>query len=141
MRLAFILSAILFPMLAFAQNKPVPNSALANQLGSAAGAAYACNAGKVLEDFEVIASRLLANTAETAEDEQSLDEVYVEAKVRAIKVHKKEHPMSCQEILKRFKNMRIFKFIVYADGSIKMDDGTMMHPKRPVKKITQDKKK
>lgn len=141
MRFVFILSIFLFPMAAVAQNRPVQNAALANQLGAAAGAAYACNAGKSLEDFEVIASRLLANTAETVADEQSLDEIYVEAKVRAIKVHKKEHPMSCQEILKRFKNMRIFKFIVYADGSVKMDDGTIMHPKRPVKKITQNKKK
>jgi len=141
MRLVIMLTMILFPVLVSAQNKPVQNSALANQLGSAAGAAYACNAGKSLEDFEVIASRLLANTAETAEDERSLDEVYVEAKVRAIKVHKKKHPMSCQEILKRFNNMRIFKFVVYADGSVKMDDGTMLHPKRPIKKPSQTKKK
>ncbi|MBP5343713.1 MAG: hypothetical protein J6Y85_01365 [Alphaproteobacteria bacterium] len=141
MRLVLILGIVLLPLVGWAQNRLGLDTSLANQLGSAAGAAYACNAGKSLEDFEVIASRLLANSAETAEDERSLDEAYVEAKIRAMKLHKKEHPMSCQEILKRFQDMRIFKFIVYADGSVKKDDGTMLYPKRPVKKISQNKKK
>ena len=138
------LSVALMVMLStsvFAQNNSGLDLALANQLGAAAGAAYVCKAGKALEDYEVIASRLLANSAATNEEEQTLNETYVAAKVQAIKLHKSKHPMACKEILNRFKAMRIFKFVVYADGSVKMDDGTMLHPKRPLKKVSQNKKK
>ena len=141
MRIVLMLGVLMLSMSAFAQNESGLDLSLANQLGSAAGAAYACKAGKRLEDYEVIASRLLANLAATDADERTLNETYVEAKVQAIKLHKSKHPMACKEILQRFKAMRIFKFVVYADGSVRMDDGTMSHPQRPVKKLSRNQKR
>jgi len=139
MRFVAFLCMILAGFPVWAENESALN--LANQLGAAAGAAYACKAGKSLENYEVIASRLLANSVDTAEEERVLDEKYVEAKVEAIRLHEKEHPMPCKEVLKRFNSMKIFNFVVYADGSVKMDDGTMLHPKHPIKPVSENKKK
>ena len=137
-RLLFLI-LVMWSVSCFAQEY-TPANPLADQLGTTAGLAYACKAGKSLEDFEVIASRLLANNAATEKDEKDAYIQYVEAKVRTIKNHEKNPKFTCKEILTRFNKMSIFKFVVYADGSVKMDDGTMLRPKRPVKTVKKNKK-
>ena len=141
MKLLYVLLMLGLSVPALAQERTAANMSLAEQLGTAAGLAHACNAGKMLEDYEVISSRLLANKADTLEAEKEAYRSYAEAKFRSFKMHKTEPQMSCAEILAYFKKMDIFKFVVYADGSVKMNDGTLLKPKRPVPKPKRTKKK
>ena len=55
----------------------------AEQLGITAGVALSCNAGGKLDDFELIASRIIANKALTQEAEQKGYREYAEAKFGA----------------------------------------------------------
>ena len=60
----------------------------AQQLGITAGLALACNAGGELDDFELIASRIIANQAPTAATEQDGYRSFAEWKLRAFKEQK-----------------------------------------------------
>ena len=140
MKIWMLIALMLLSGQANASNRTAVNMSLAEQLGTVAGLAYACDAGKSLEDYELISSRFLANTAETDEKEQQAYESYASSKLRAFKMHNEKPQMSCADILKRFKAMKIFKFVVYADGSIKTSEGKLLKPKRPVKMQKQKKK-
>ena len=120
---------VMMSSVCFAQRQP--DLTEAEQLGTVAGLAQACNAKK-LEDFEVIASRILANKAPTEEDELASVKQYVMAKYRASRSHKREPQMTCSEILAHFNKLPIFNSVVYADGTVKMFDGYWLKPKRPV---------
>ena len=96
----------------------------AAQLGTMAGLAQACGAQKKLDDYELIAARIIANKSGSIEAEQMGYRRYAEEKVNAAKIHLKSPKMSCSEIIHRFEKMPIFKSIVYKDGSLKFYDGT-----------------
>ena len=120
----------------------------AEQLGITGGTALACNAGGQLDDFELIASRIIANQALTAEAEQEGYRQYATAKFNAYNEQKNNPQVGCGTVLESFRNLPIFKSVVYADGSVKMYDGSYLKPKRPVVqpsmqtgKINQVKKK
>ncbi len=104
----------------------------AEQLGITAGTALACNAGAKLDDFELIASRIIANKALTAEAEEAGYRDYAEAKLRAYQEQKNDPQETCGEVLASFNHLPIFRSIVYADGGLKMYDGTFLKPQRPV---------
>lgn len=111
----------------------------AQQLGITAGLALACNAGSKLDDFELIASRIIANQAPTAKTEQEGYRGFAEWKLRAFKEQKESPQLSCGQVLDNFNALPIFSAIVYADGSVKMPDGKMLRPKRPVSKVNPSK--
>ena len=117
----------------------------AEQLGVTAGLALACNAGGKLDDFELIASRLIANKALTAEAEQKGYREFAEAKFRAYNEQKSDPKESCGAILDSFNRLPLFRSVVFADGGLKMYDGTYLKPLRPVKfteqKVKTKKKK
>jgi len=117
----------------------------AEQLGVTAGLALACNAGGKLDDFELIASRLIANKALTEEAEQKGYREFAEAKFNAYNEQKKDPKESCGVILDSFNRLPLFRSVVFADGGLKMYDGTYLKPLRPVKstkqKVTTKKKK
>ena len=96
----------------------------AAQLGTMAGLAQACGSTKKLENYELIAARLIANKSKSVEAEQFGYRRYAEEKLNAARTHLKSPKMSCNEIIKRFEKMPIFKSIVYKDGSLKFYDGT-----------------
>lgn len=104
------------------------------QLGITAGTALACNAGGQLDDFELIASRLIANKALTEAAEKEGYRAYAEAKFNAYSEQRKNPQMSCGQVLDSFRNLPLFRSVVYADGTIKMYDGTYLRPQRPVTK-------
>lgn len=106
----------------------------AQQLGITAGLALACNAGGKLDDFELIASRIIANQAPTAATEQDGYRSFAEWKLRAFKEQKEAPQLTCGQVLDDFNALPIFNAIVYADGSVKMPDGKMLRPKRPITK-------
>lgn len=104
----------------------------AEQLGITAGTALACNAGAKLDDFELIASRIIANKALTATAEEAGYREYATSKLRAYQEQKNTPQETCGEVLASFNHLPIFRSIVYADGSLKMYDGTFLKPQRPV---------
>ena len=109
----------------------------AQQLGITAGLALACNAGSKLDDFELIASRLIANKALTAEDEQKGYREFAESKFEAYNEQKNDPKESCGAIMDSFNRLPLFRSVVFADGGIKMYDGTYLKPVRPVKPVDQ----
>ena len=96
----------------------------AAQLGTIAGIAEACGAQKELENYELIAARLIANKSASVEAEKAGYRRYAEEKLRAKRDHKGSPKLTCGEILNRFRKMPIFKSVVYKDGSLKFYDGT-----------------
>ena len=114
------------------------------QLGMMAGLALACNAGGKLDDYELIASRILSNTAQTDADERKANRVYAEAKFKAYREHKISPNATCGEVLDTFNHLPIFKSTVYADGTVKMPDGQILKPRKGAKvnkKPAQNNKK
>lgn len=107
-------------------------------LGTMAGVAKACNeAPKKLDDYELIAVRLIANKANTAEQEKDGYYSYAREKLKAERKQKHTPQMSCDEILSRFRNMPLFESVVYHDGSLKLSDGTFLPAKRPPLKVNK----
>ncbi len=97
--------------------------------GLVAGAAYACNAGKKLQDYELIVSRILMNLAPNEKMEKAYLTEYVVAKKEAMTKQQKEPPMSCSSFLKEFNKQKIFNSMVMSDGSVKNPDGTWLLPR------------
>lgn len=107
-------------------------------LGSMAGVAKACGENEQkLEDFELIAARLIANKTNSPEEEIMGYRRYAEENLASMRKHKENPQLSCDEILERFENMPIFESIVYQDGSLKLSDGTFLQAKRPPAKLVK----
>lgn len=101
-------------------------------LGTMAGLAETCGEkDKRIADFELIASRLIANKASSDKEEIRAYRRYAEEKATAIRKQKNNPKMSCNEVLRRFESMPIFKSVVYSDGSLKLSDGTFLKATRP----------
>ncbi len=119
-----------------AQERSANSMSDAAWLGVTSGSALACNAGSKLDDFELIAARYIANTAQTEAEERKGYRDFATYKFRAYQEQRKSPQMTCAEILDSFEHLPIFKTIVYADGSLKTPEGKMLKAKRPVKKTT-----
>ena len=129
----FLFLGMLFtPNLTYAQS--TKGMTEAEQLGATAGLALACGAEQRLDDFELIASRILANKTKTLAEEKEQDRIYMETKLQTMRRHKRDPQMTCKEILDRFNKLRIFDSVVYSDGSVKLFDGTLLKPKHALKK-------
>ncbi len=132
MKKRLILLCFMIVQPVFAQN--IGRMTDAEQLGMMAGLAMGCGAEKKLEDFELIASRLLANQAATDKLEKREVWVYSQAKWEALQRVKRDHTVNCKEILDHFDKLPLFDSTVYADGSVKLPDGVWSKPIRPIKK-------
>ena len=135
-----IMKKILFVLLCLlsspvlATSRTTKGMTLPTQLGITSGTALACNAGSKLDDFELIASRIIANSAATEEAEQAGYREFAVAKLRAYNEQRNDPQESCSAVLDSFRHLPIFRSVVYADGSVRMYDGSFLKPKRPVKK-------
>lgn len=139
-KLMFLLCLCALPV--FAQgNRTTRGLTEAQQLGITAGVALACNAGSKLDDFELIASRIIANKALTKEEEQKGYREFAESKLRAYNEQRNNPQESCGGVLDSFNHLPIFRSVVYADGGLKMYDGSYLKPLRPVKTYKKTKKK
>ena len=123
------------PVYAMGGERTTEGMTEAEQLGVTAGLALACNAGSKLDDFELIASRLIANKALTAEAEQKGYREFAEAKLGAYNEQKNDPHESCGAILDSFNHLPLFRSVVFADGGLKLYDGTYLKPPRPVKPV------
>ena len=103
------------------------------QLGITAGVAQACGVGEKLKTFELIANRIIVNPTATAEEEKKQLKEFAAYKLAAYNEQKQQPALSCQEISRRFNNLPIFKSVIYADGTIKLPDGRVIKPTRPLK--------
>ena len=130
--LCLVFFSIVSPICAYGQN--IRNMSDAEQLGMLAGLAMACGSEKKLEDFELIASRILANQSPSDEIEKQQARIYAQAKWEAMMRQKKGNPSDCKDILEHFEQLPLFDSIVYGDGSIKFPDGAWSKPLRPVKR-------
>lgn len=102
----------------------------ASQLGMMAGLALACDGGAKLDDYELIAARILSNQAPTKADEKKAAKEFAEAKFTAFQKQKQAPEATCGEVLESFNHLPIFKSVVYADGSVKLPDGKFLKPRK-----------
>ena len=100
----------------------------AQQLGTFAGLALACNAGNRLDDFQLIAGYIIANQATSEAQRKKAFEQFAEEKMRTYNMQRQEPRESCDVILKHFYNLPIFGATVYADGTVKFADGRILRP-------------
>lgn len=138
--LYMIMISVVVTTQAFAASRTLNGINENEQLGMTAGLALACNAGGKLDDYELIASRIIANTAQTDLEQKKAERQYAEAKFRAYKEQKETPQAGCGEILESFSNLPIFKSVVYADGTVKTPDGKVLKPRPGAKKPVQKKK-
>lgn len=130
MKIFFVLFfGLVLPLASFGQSRTIKNMTDAEQLGSMAGVALACNAGNKLDDFELIASYLIGGQAATDAERKEAFKAYASEKLRTYNIQKKETPASCEEVLEHFYALPIFGATVYKDGTIKMPDGKIIKPK------------
>lgn len=127
---------------AFANSRTAKGISITEQLGISSGAALACGVDREqLKNYEMIASRIIANPIKTEKDEEKALEQYAKAKLKAFQEQKQKSLMNCDEVLSRFEKQEIFKSVVYRDGTIKMPNGKVVKPERPVKNIKKKVKK
>ena len=134
---AFLMCLLLSGSVLAAGERTIEGMTEAEELGLTAGLALACNAGGKLDDFELIASRIIANKALTAELEQKGYREFAEAKFNAYTEQRNDPQETCGAVLDSFNNLPIFRSVVFADGGLKMYDGTYLKPLRPVKQVSQ----
>ena len=110
----------------FARSTTLQNMTEAQQLGTWAGIALACNAGNRLDDFELIASRIIGNQATSDEERTTAFKEYASEKLRTYKLQKSKPASSCTQVLEHFDKLPIFRSVVYPDGSVKLPDGKVL---------------
>ncbi len=103
----------------------------AQQLGAMAGLALACNAGSRLDDFQLIASYIIANENPTESKRHKAFKAFAAEKLRTYNLQKDNPQEDCPAILKRFYNVDIFNCTVFANGDVKFPDGKIL--KAPTK--------
>ena len=98
----------------------------AQQLGAMAGLALACNAGSRLDDFQLIASYIIANESPTEEKRQKAFKAFAAEKLRTYNMQKDNPHEDCPTVLKHFYNLDIFNCTIYASGDVKFPDGKIL---------------
>ena len=125
---------LLMPLEALANSRTAKGVSVTEQLGISAGVALACQVDTdQLKNYEMIASRIIVNPLKTDKEEKEALNIYAKAKLKAFQEQKKKSLMRCSEVLKRFEKQDIFKSVVYRDGTIKMPNGKVIKPQRPIK--------
>lgn len=115
---------LLFVMSIFpAQSQTLNGMTDAQQLGSMAGLALACNAGKKLDDFQLISSYIIANANPTEEKRKRAFKAFAAEKLRTYNLQKEAPQEDCPEVLEKFYNLPIFGATVYKNGTVKFPDG------------------
>lgn len=98
-------------------------------LGSVAGQGLACNASKY-DTFEWLARAILISKAPNDSMQAQAMYAYNEEKANAYMSKQMDGMFDCAEINRRFNAQQIFQAVLYADGTIKMPDGTIIKPRQ-----------
>ncbi|MDO4183795.1 MAG: hypothetical protein Q4D11_00955 [Rhodospirillales bacterium] len=99
-------------------------------LGTVSGIAMACGAPKY-STFEMLARAILITKAASDDMQEQGMIAFNKAKARAFVSRQRRHLDDCNEINARFDQQKIFKTTLYRDGTIKMYDGKVFHPRQP----------
>lgn len=99
-------------------------------LGIVSGQGMACGASK-FDTFEMLARAILISKASSDRQQAEGMKIYNEAKADAYISKRMDGFYECALINRRFDNQDIFKATLYADGTIKMPDGTIITPRQP----------
>ena len=97
-------------------------------LGTVSGMGMACGAPKYAT-FEMLARAILLTKAVSDENQAEGMLAYNTAKADAFLAKQADGLYNCAEINARFNDQKIFKTILYGDGTIKMYDGTIYYPR------------
>ena len=100
------------------------------QLGAVSGQGLGCRARKY-QQYELLARALLVTKSPNDKLQQQAMRVYNEAKVDAYMTVFANDYAGCDEIVYNFNRQKIFKMILYADGKIKLLDGSVLKPRKP----------
>lgn len=112
----------------FAQELPTYLEEM-QSLGAVAGQGLACQASKY-ETFEMIARALLVTKATSDEEQEAGMRAYNEYKANAFVSKLEENLSGCNRIASQFDSQKIFKSVIYGDGSIKLPDGKIIEPRQ-----------
>jgi hypothetical protein len=96
--------------------------------GYLAGEGLACDASKY-HTFEMIARTFLISKARSDSEQAKGMDAYNEAKANAFIVKMKDGLNDCDFIAQNFDNQKIFKTVIYGDGTLKMPDGKIIKPR------------
>lgn len=133
MKKALFLMFLFLPVICQAQSRTANGLTDAEKLAILAGAAQACQADHdKLINYEVIVSRILVNPTTSEQEETAVLTAYARKKFQVFNEQKSAPEMDCAEVLRRFDNLEIFKSVVYQDGTVKLPDGKVIKPTRPV---------
>lgn len=131
MKYIFLLIGLSLSGAVFARSSTLQNMTEAQQLGTWAGLALACNAGNKLDEFEFIASRIIGNQAATAEERTTSFKEYATEKLRTYNLQRKTPTESCEQVLAHFDDLPIFRSTVEQDGSVRLPDGKVISATQP----------
>ena len=98
-------------------------------LGYLAGEGLACNASKY-HTYEMIARTFLISKARSDDEQAEGVELYNQAKANAFISMMKNGSSGCPSVARNFDNQKIFKTIIYGDGTLKMPDGKIIKPRQ-----------
>ena len=97
-------------------------------LGNISGQGLACDASKY-HTFEMLARAILISKAKSDLDQLTGMNVYNEQKAISFIQKVQEDFYNCDALAADFDKQKIFKMVLYGDGSIKMPDGTIIEPR------------
>ncbi|MBP5399637.1 MAG: hypothetical protein J6Y53_04390 [Alphaproteobacteria bacterium] len=101
-----------------------------NALGYVSGTGLACGAARY-STFEMLARAILITKAVSDQNQEEGMRAYNSSKADAFLAKQSDGLYNCDELNARFNNQKIFKTILYADGTLKMYDGKVYHPRHP----------
>jgi len=98
--------------------------------GYLAGQGLACRASKY-DTFELIARTFLISKAASDSMQAEGMRAFNDAKAEAFLSKIKDNMSGCAQIAESFDNQKIFKSVIYGDGTLKMPDGKIIKPRKP----------
>ena len=128
-KLCFLAAAIFFCAAEAWAAKPISYIDEIRQLGYVAGQGLACRARKY-HQYELLARALLVTKASSDKEQQEAMVAYNEAKITSMSAVFAKDYEGCDNIVHEFNRQKIFSSVLYADGKIKLYDGTMLTPRK-----------
>ncbi|MBR2299573.1 MAG: hypothetical protein IJ870_03245 [Alphaproteobacteria bacterium] len=126
----FFIFAFIVSLLSFEAKAAVPTYVEeVRALGYLAGQGLACNASKY-DTFELIARAFLISKAKSDSEQAQGMQVFNEAKAESFISKIKDNMIGCSQIAASFDNQKIFKTVIYGDGTLKMPDGKIVKPRQ-----------
>ena len=125
--LLLILSTLLCSQTAYADEPNYKEEV--ESLGFVSGQGLACQASKY-DTYELLARAILVSKARSDAMQEEGMRAYNSAKAEAFISKIKDNFANCGEIADSFDQQKIFKMVLYGDGTIKMPDGKIIKPRQ-----------